>query len=313
METVRVNRVQVYPCDYWGGLIRRAQDQRGPTTTGFDKSTWPTHSSAWCWQCCHPFDNVPAYYPIDLDIANGVFYFIGNFCSWNCVKGYAMRLNDHRRPEGASYISLLAFLTVHRPKFCLHEKEDKHPHTCPCIDMFHGIQLPAKKELLQTFGGTMPISEYRKDFMMIEDHDWVDDYFHKNNVIRREMESITATQRRRAYTFCFVSYPGPTEAVVDQLYVLPLTHKTLPKQKQNISEDEPPKKAVKPCKPTSTTTGRRRGPKSNAPAPTPVAAPAPAPTPIEPAVSEEQAFYVSSVQQFGNLFSSMGITIEKKA
>jgi hypothetical protein len=32
---------------------------------------------------------------------------------------------------------------------------------------------------------------------------------------------------------------------------------------------------------------------------------------VEPVVSEEQAFYVQSMNKYGNLFTSMGISIEK--
>lgn len=322
MQTVEVNCVQVFPCAYWRGLKTRADEYSGITTTGFDKSTWPPHSSIWCWHCCHCFDSVPAYLPMQLDLRNNLFYFIGNFCSWNCVKSYAFRMNEYRKPDGASYISLLAFLTAHRPRYCLYDDANVHPYTCPCIDMFKGVSLAPKKEVLRAFGGTMDIEEYRKDFLTIESYDWVNTYFNKNNTIRREMESLTSTQRRRAYTFCFVSYPGPSEASVDQVYILPLTHKTLNK-KQTDENRAPesktvPKKQIKPCNRNSSgpSGGRRRYPKSNAPAPS-VASVAPSPVEppprVEPMVSEEQTFYINSVHKYGNLFSSMGITIEKKA
>ena len=314
METVNVNRIQVYPCAYWKGLIRRANTHQGNTSTGFDKGTWPPKSSILCWQCCHSFDYVPAYYPVDLDVDRNIFYFMGNFCSWNCVKGYGVRMKDHQRPQGASYISLLAFLTVHRPKYCLEDAPNKHSSNCPCIDMFRGVQLPGKKELLRAFGGCMDVGEYRKDFLKIESYDWVNDYFSNNNSVKRDMNIITSNVSRRAYTFCFLSYPGPAEATVEHLYVLPLTHKTLPKtQSETPTESNVPRKSVKPCT-RSNPGGRRRFPRNNSPAPTStsvVDAPQPRVT-VEPAVSEEQAFYISSVHKYGNLFSSMGITIEKK-
>ena len=331
METVEVNRVQVFPCAYWKGLIQRAHKHNGPTDTGYDKFEWPTRSSLLCWQCCHHFDHVPVFLPVDIDLAKNVFYFMGNFCSWNCVKSYALRIYDHRKPSGASYISLLAFLTCHRPRHCFYSNQDKHPYTCPCIDKFKGVALAPKKELLKSFGGSQTIHEYRKDLLIIDNYDWVRKYFNENNAIQREMGSLTSTPMRRSYTFCYLSYPGPLEATVDQVYILPLTHKTLAKGSSDDtnSEQQPKssKKGVKPCSRTVNPTGRRRFPKSNTPAPTPIASIAPQsravtndtpvevvthPRTIEPAVSEEQAFYVNSVHKYGNLFSSMGISIEKR-
>lgn len=325
MQTVNVNCVEVFPCAYWKGLIRLAEKQQGPTANGFEKSTWPPHSSLLCWHCCHSFDSVPAYYPIELNFKKNMFYFMGNFCSWNCVKGYALKVNDHRKPQGTTFISLLAFLTVHRPKYCLQPRAERHSYQCPCIDMFRGVPLPPKKELLESFGGTMSISDYRKNFLTIDKYEWVMEYFHKNNNIIREMDSITSTQKRRAYTFCFISYPGPSEATVDQLYLLPLTHKTLPKTQKPENEDPPPatKRALKSCT-RSNPGGRRRFPKSAALAPptqevqseskqVPESTPEPPIRVVEPVVSEEQAFYISSIHKYGNLMSSMGITIEKKS
>lgn len=352
METVEVSRIQVFPCAYWNGLLRRADEYEGLTGTGYDKWTWPSRSYLLCWNCCHSFDCVPSFLPVHLDLGSNQFYFAGNFCSWNCVKSYAFRLHGVRKPGGASYISLLAFLTAHRPRHCLYDKDVKHPHTCPCIDMFTGVTMSPKKEVLKAFGGNLSVEEYRKDFLTIESYDWVEDYFNKNREVNSAMTSLTSTKQRRMYTFCFVSYPGPLEATVDQVVILPLTHRTLPKKS---SDEQPVKKAVKPYS-RSNPCGRRRFPKSNnmsapcggsddrntstttsasalqtTPAPAPAPAPSPAPTsyhyskentttatpptkpvPVEPAVSEEQAFYINSVNKYGNLFSSMGITIQKK-
>lgn len=365
---VNVNCVQVYPCAYWKGLIRRANNCIGSTNTGFEKGIWPPTSSALCWYCCHGFDNVPAFYPVELDIKQNVFYFMGNFCSWNCVKAYSASLQDHRRPQGTSFLALLAFLTVHRPLYCSYDKNQKHPHTCPCIDKFHGIKISPKKETLQSFGGDTSIQEYRKGFQIIEKYEWVLSYFHQNNSIIRELESITSTQKRRAYTFCFLSYPGPKEATVDQLYVLPLTHRTV-SSKSALSMDPPLSKHAtssyessvsslcyssgpssgSTLTSTSTSTpvvpgfsssssssstargksikggnrtapsGRRRlkGVPTNCSTSEDQTKDVPEDVPktrvIEPMISEEQAFYISSANKYGNLMSSMGIVIERKS
>jgi hypothetical protein len=351
---VSVNCVQVYPCAYWKGLIRRAENCVGSTTTGFEKGIWPPTSQALCWYCCHSFENVPAFYPVELDIKKNIFYFMGNFCSWNCVKGYAAQLQEQRRPQGTSFLALLAFLTVHRPLYCSSAKTEKHSHACPCIDMFKGITLPPKKEVLRCFGGNTSIEEYREGFLTIDKYEWVLSYFHQNNMIIRELESITSTQKRRAYTFCFLSYPGPKEASIEQLYVLPLTHRTVSsKSAVNISNAPPTStptsastivpasSSISSVTSTSSNTTRGKSVKGgNRTAPSGrrrVIKGAPAPVSstgsvaaveesvkeipeevvkiktIEPMISEEQAFYISSANKYGNLMSSMGIVIERKS
>jgi hypothetical protein len=309
METVKVNKFRVYPCAFWKGLSRRADLHQGLTSTGYDKHTWPPRSSSWCWQCCHPFETVPAFLPIELNVDNNTFYLTGNFCSWNCVKVYAFRMPQFRRPQAACWISLLAFLTVHRPRHCPQDPREGngHHHSCPCLDEFKGVDLPAMKEELHTFGGTMSIKDYRKDLLTIDNYEWVTTYFHQNHAIKRELNSLTATQKRRAYVFCLVSYPGPSESSTDQIYVLPLTHKTIPKPSQAQAQDSE-QKAAKPC---GRSAPRRRLPKGMNVG-TSLLPPPPARV-VEPVVSEEHAFYVQSLNKYGNLFTSMGISIEKIA
>lgn len=330
-DQVSVHCVEVFPCGYWKCLISHGEAQSGTVSTGFEKNTWPPISNIMCWHCCHPFNCVPVYYPLKLDIKSNTFYFIGNFCSWNCVKAYGVRMNGHRRPEGASWISLLAFLTVHRPMYCSQSILERHSFDCPCIDKFYGIPVAPPKETLKIFGGDVSIDDYRKDFLQVKKYDWVVQYFHQNNKVTRDLETLTSTQKRRAYTFCFIAYPGPRETKVNELYILPLTHKTVPKRKQSTTVEEEPKKILKSCS-RPNPTGRRRLPKSNAPVPTSTFTPKDedtkqlltnttrvdtcipvAPRKVEPVVSEEQAFYISSVNKFGNLMSSMGIVIEKKS
>ena len=388
MQSVNVKCIQVYPCAYWRRLVRFSDHQTGPTTTGFDKSTWPPTSSLLCWHCCHPFDNIPAFYPVSLDVKTNVFYFMGNFCSWNCVKGYAVSITDHKKPNASSYISLVAFLTVHRPKHCLQNHSETHSYDCPCLDIFKGVPLPPKKELLHSFGGTMTIEEYRKNFLIIENYKWVVEYFHKNNQIIRELDSLSLTQKRRAYTYSFVTFPGPSEATIDRLYLLPLTNQVFkadptdptdptnrnyPQQLSQITRQLPQQQSggrtVKPCN-RANPGGRRRFPRSAQPSshepPQETAVTSssvsatssissisatlsnrssipsipnasttslarsepkllltretsqtkPAVEPqrrmIEPAVSEEQAFYISRIHKYGNLMTSMGLKIEKK-
>ena len=335
METVSVNRIPIYPCGYWRGLVQRSLNDSEITSTGFERNTWPPHSSIWCWYCCHSFNTVPVYLPVEVNEEKNTFYFTGNFCSWNCVKGYAGSFTDRRPPKAVVYISLLAFLTAHRPRHCLYTEDESHSYKCPCTDMFKGVELPPKKELLHTFGGTLSIEEYRKDFLTVESYDWVNTYFNKNNAVRGTLASLTSNPKRRAYTFSFLSYPGPKEATVDHVYILPLTNKTVAVDHTNeigtttsTTSSSSSKKKKTPC--GKSATSRRRYPKSSTPAPIPsnnnnvsmstetienTGPIIPITQPqcnVEPIVSEEQKFYIQSVNQYGNLFSSMGIRVEKK-
>lgn len=339
--SVSVGCGNVFPLAFWNCLVRHAK-----------AGTWPLYSNALCWYCCHTFENVPAYYPIKFDTHTNVFYFTGNFCSWNCVKAYSFRMNDHRRPSGASYVSLLSFVTVHRPTYCSHKETDKHPYTCPCTSLFRGVRMPLAKERLVAFGGDVTIDEYRKHFMVIKDIEWVNKYFHHNPSLRRDVSSITYTSKRRLYTFSFVSN-SIDEVAPDQIYILPLTRKTISKRKHEkevntdkCSSDCEPAPKLKAGSVTGSS-GRKRLPRGykcsadtqkqgqvteQVPSTTgntstlmgsshvpyvpvvPVVSVSVKPVlpVVEPTVSEEQAFYISSVNKYGNLLSSMGIRIEKK-
>lgn len=44
----------------------------------------------WCWWCCHDFDNPSLKLPVKHDTRRDKFYTCGNFCSWSCMKTYAL-------------------------------------------------------------------------------------------------------------------------------------------------------------------------------------------------------------------------------
>ena len=47
-----------------------------------------------CWWCCHTFDNEPCYLPTMDDPLTQRIVFVGNFCSWQCVKAYNFSIRD---------------------------------------------------------------------------------------------------------------------------------------------------------------------------------------------------------------------------
>ena len=44
----------------------------------------------WCWWCCHDFDSTPLSMPFKHDERRNIFSTFGNFCSWSCIKSYAI-------------------------------------------------------------------------------------------------------------------------------------------------------------------------------------------------------------------------------
>lgn len=44
----------------------------------------------WCWWCCHPFEGEALAMPYKYDDRRNKFYTAGNFCSWSCIKSYAI-------------------------------------------------------------------------------------------------------------------------------------------------------------------------------------------------------------------------------
>lgn len=44
----------------------------------------------WCWWCCHEFNGTPLNMPYKHDEKRNTFITSGTFCSWSCMKTYAL-------------------------------------------------------------------------------------------------------------------------------------------------------------------------------------------------------------------------------
>ena len=44
----------------------------------------------WCWWCCHPCENEPLTLPHKYDDRRNKFHTTGKFCSWSCMKTFAI-------------------------------------------------------------------------------------------------------------------------------------------------------------------------------------------------------------------------------
>jgi hypothetical protein len=95
-----------------------------------------------CLWCKYSFEppalELPEYY------FNDIFYCTGNFCSWNCMKTHNIDLNDSSTWKRESLINLLYFKTY---------------------GTFVEIIIAPHWLMLEDFGGSLSISEFRKLFI----------------------------------------------------------------------------------------------------------------------------------------------------
>lgn len=98
-----------------------------------------------CWRCTEQFDNVPCFMPEKYQ--NGTFYVFGVFCSWNCVVGFNIELNDYLTMFRYGLIKLLRYEMTGE----MSDIVPSHPRYC-----------------LQKFGGHLSTSEYRSTFLSHE-------------------------------------------------------------------------------------------------------------------------------------------------
>lgn len=149
--------------------------RRGRDVVCQEHEEWRTRSDAACWYCTFPFTTVPVYIPISRPskTERHTYQLTGNFCSFNCAKAYALLHFASSHRECIHYLSILAFLVWHRPKYCRRRAGRPHPSDCSCLDIPHGISLPETPTTLQRFGGTKSIEQYRQGLMVIEKPYWV--------------------------------------------------------------------------------------------------------------------------------------------
>ena len=94
-----------------------------------------------CWWCVHALPQRPCIHlPVRYDDKRDLFTTIGNFCSWQCAKAYALDMNTARSGEMQSILALMRKKAFGR----------------------HLSLWPApKRQHLKCFGGTMTIEEFR--------------------------------------------------------------------------------------------------------------------------------------------------------
>lgn len=276
LNSVEINKVKVTPLSEWNYLLSRNPAQR---------CAWPRKSSLLCWWCAHSFDNVPAYLPVkvhvDISKGEGNFVFTGNFCSWNCVKRYAMMLEkDKKCPDGCFYIGLLAYLTVCKGDPCEGEGDEMHDYgLCDCMDTYKGVRLPPSKESLLAFGGALAIETYRKGFHVITEYNKIERNFADIHQVRHVREQAMECKNVKFWGFHYLHYAGPDTSYTTFVNILPLTNRTFDKttlvltgnemgertQKLEPNKTSSSSSSRKKAAPKARTITRRRSNKSNPP------------------------------------------------
>jgi len=97
-----------------------------------------------CWWCVHDLPQHPCLHlPIKYDPLRKKYTTIGNFCSWECAKAYALDWNIAKSAEIQSFLALMRLQTykTYLPLFAA-----------------------PKRTALKIFGGTMSIEEFRGCF-----------------------------------------------------------------------------------------------------------------------------------------------------
>jgi len=99
-------------------------------------------SNVCCWWCCHPFPGPSIHYPYKYDPKTKKFTTTGHFCTWECVKAYAIDQNIPRSGEFQAYIALM------------HKHANRNTYTI--------TNKAPKRYALQMFGGSLTIEEFRR-------------------------------------------------------------------------------------------------------------------------------------------------------
>ena len=94
-----------------------------------------------CWHCCHEIPGKVLQYPIAYDDRRGSFKVCGQFCSWECMKGYS-------RDKFASHMSGIHQLNLRHYRKKITGLNDTVIAAPPFMS-------------LKAFGGTMTIEEFR--------------------------------------------------------------------------------------------------------------------------------------------------------
>jgi hypothetical protein len=94
-----------------------------------------------CWWCVHPLLGAPLHLPFKYDDRTDRFTTTGEFCSWECMKAFALDMSTSRSGE------IQSFIAVMRRK---------------ALGKYVILKAAPKRQALKIFGGTLSIEEFRR-------------------------------------------------------------------------------------------------------------------------------------------------------
>lgn len=100
----------------------------------------------WCWWCCHDFDNEPLKLPLKYDDRRKRYVTSGRFCSWSCMKTYALE------QFGLSRGGIICGNMVMMRRQLFGKRGS--------------IQCAPKRQTLLEFGGTHTIEQFRANVVI---------------------------------------------------------------------------------------------------------------------------------------------------
>lgn len=97
----------------------------------------------WCWWCCHPFESEALQLPYGYDDRRKRFSTLGNFCSWSCMKSYA--LDTYGLTKGSIICGNISLMRKRM------------------YNKLSSVKKAPNRYTLNVFGGTMTIEEFREN------------------------------------------------------------------------------------------------------------------------------------------------------
>jgi len=107
-------------------------------------SSSPPPAQRLCWHCCHSWQGESIKFPVSQDFRLKRFRVVGQFCSWECVKGY-------NRDNYANIRNSIQDVNIRYYRKMMSGNVVPVPAAPP-------------RSFLKAFGGKMDIDEFRKDF-----------------------------------------------------------------------------------------------------------------------------------------------------
>ena len=96
-----------------------------------------------CWWCCHPFEGEELKLPYHYDYLRNKYVTEGRFCSWSCMKTYA--IDKYGLNKGGIICGNI--ITMRKKMY----------------NIIGSVRMEPKRYMLEMFGGPMTIEKFREN------------------------------------------------------------------------------------------------------------------------------------------------------